>query len=585
MPQTPNTLGKYQIIREIARSNDIVYEAYDPVMHRRVAVKELDMPGGATSQQKEDRIKRFMREARAAGSLVHPNIVTVYEVAEQGDRHYIAMEFLDGQTLRQEMEATGFLDPSRAVLVAKEILAGLDFAHKNGVVHRDIKPENIQILENGQIKLTDFGIARLMFEPNLTMDGQVFGTPSYMSPEQINGKEIDARSDVFSVGVILYEMVAGAKPFTGDSVMSITYAIMNKEPDQPGQCPYGLWQIVHRALDKSPVMRYDSAQAMIDALTSAEKGLAPGAVIDPPSAFAPSQPMPYAQPAQPTGGPVNPYAPPVQGQPLSQPMPYSTAPYGQPQQPYGQPTPYNQTPYGAAPYPQPQPYGAQQPYGTQQPYNPYATGASPIGPVPVYYPPPPRRPMISAEAKATMGNLVKWTLIVGLILLIVLTGINALSSAFADAQRPARAAPGSSSPAASTSPAPPSGGAVSTGGGAPAQAPPIQQPNRPKVDVPAILNQAQEAVDRAVIEDFDTRRGELWEQAAKLFAKAATESPADAEAVNRAAVESFLNAANLLAQNGRPARAREALCQAQAFTKGMDDEYAKIRQALKYLGN
>ncbi|MBS1708783.1 MAG: serine/threonine protein kinase, partial [Armatimonadetes bacterium] len=315
----PNTLGKYQIIREIARSNDIVYEAYDPVMHRRVAVKELDMPGGATGQQKQDRIKRFMREARAAGSLVHPNIVTVYEVAEEGDRHYIAMEFLDGQTLRQEMEASGFLDPARASHVAQEILHGLEFAHKNGVVHRDIKPENIQILENGQIKLTDFGIARLMFEPNLTMDGQVFGTPSYMSPEQINGKDIDARSDVFSVGVILYEMVAGTKPFTGDSVMSITYAIMNREPDQPKQCPYGLWQIIHKSLDKSPVLRYDSAEDMAAALASAAKGMAPGAVIDPPSAFAGSQPMPYAQTAAPSGAPVNPYAPPVQGQPLAQP--------------------------------------------------------------------------------------------------------------------------------------------------------------------------------------------------------------------------------------------------------------------------
>lgn len=561
MPQTPNTLGKYQIIREIARSNDIVYEAYDPVMHRRVAVKELDMPGGATAQQKQDRIKRFLREARAAGSLVHPNIVTVYEVAEEGDRHFLAMEFLDGQTLRQEMEAAGFLDPARACLVAKEILAGLEFAHKNGVVHRDIKPENIQILENGQIKLTDFGIARLMFEPNLTMDGQVFGTPSYMSPEQINGKEIDARSDVFSVGVILYEMIAGVKPFTGDSVMGITYAIMNKEPDQPAQCPYGLWQVVNRALDKSPVMRYASAQAMIDALASAEKGLAPGAVIDPFSTTQSAQPMPYAQPS---GGPANPFAPPVQTAPLSQPAPYSTAPYGQP-------VPYIQTPYGAPAYPQPQPYGTATPYGSQQPYTP--TGVSPVQPVPVYYPPPPRRPIISAEAKATMGNLFKWTIIVGLMLLIVLVGINALSSAVADAQRQPRVAPRSSAspvtaPAASRGPA-----RVADGG-----------PGRPAIDVPATLRQAQETVARAMNEDFDKRRGELWEEAASLYAKAATESPADADMVNRTAVETFLSAADYLAQGGERTRAREALYQAQAFTRGMDDEYAKIRAALDSLG-
>ncbi|MEZ5164029.1 MAG: serine/threonine-protein kinase [Fimbriimonadaceae bacterium] len=172
----PDTLGKYQIIREIARSNDIVYEAYDAQMNRRVAVKELAMPSGSTDQQKADRIKRFMREAKAAGSLVHPNIVTVYEVSKQEERHYLAMEFLDGDTLRKLIEKDGALTAEKAINVAVEVLKGLAFAHENGVVHRDVKPENIQILENGSIKLTDFGIARLTFEPNITMDGQVFGT-------------------------------------------------------------------------------------------------------------------------------------------------------------------------------------------------------------------------------------------------------------------------------------------------------------------------------------------------------------------------------------------------------------------------
>lgn len=264
-----STLGKYQIIREIARSNDIVYEAYDPVMSRRVALKELAIPGGATSQARNDRIKRFLREARAAGSLVHPNIVTIYEVGEDSGRHFLAMEYLTGRNLREELDTAGLVTAERAVFIATEVLEGLAFAHKHGVVHRDIKPDNIQLLEDGQVKVTDFGIARLTFEPNLTIDGQVFGTPSYMSPEQINGKEIDARSDLFSVGVVLYEMLTGRKPFQGDSVVSITYAIMNRDPEPPQQIDSGIWQVIRQALQKPAQLRYTTAQEMIDALRTA----------------------------------------------------------------------------------------------------------------------------------------------------------------------------------------------------------------------------------------------------------------------------------------------------------------------------
>ena len=270
MSDTTQTLGKYQIIREIARSNDIVYEAYDPLMNRRVALKELAMPGGLNSKQQEDRHNRFLREARAAGTLTHPNIVTVYEYGEDSNRNYIAMEFLDGHTLRNELDTHGFLPLDRALEIAKSVLSALDYAHKNGVIHRDIKPENVQLMTDGRIKITDFGIARLTFEPNITMDGQVFGTPSYMSPEQVVGKEIDARSDLFSVGVILYEMVSGRKPFMGDSVVSITYAIMNAEPSQPQQANYAVWQVLQHALDKSPALRYSSASEMKSALDDAE---------------------------------------------------------------------------------------------------------------------------------------------------------------------------------------------------------------------------------------------------------------------------------------------------------------------------
>ncbi|MBA4294240.1 hypothetical protein C0431_14870, partial [bacterium] len=331
----PDVLGKYQIIREIARSNDIVYEGYDPVMNRRVAVKELAVPSGATTQQKDDRIKRFMREAKAAGSLVHPNIVTVYDVAEQSGRYYLAMEFLDGQNLRKTLEEQGTIPTDKAIEITIEIAKALVFAHNHGVVHRDVKPENIQILANGAIKLTDFGIARLTFEPNITMDGQVFGTPSYMSPEQINGRDIDARSDIFSLGIILYEMLAGKKPFTGDSVVSITYAIMNAEPAPINGLNSMVWQMITKALDKTPQLRQASCEQFITELKTALRSLN-DLVLDPNPHYAtpppqnPNNPQAYNQLLN---SPVTPYGTP---NPLYNPNQAAIAQIGQPPPPTNQ---------------------------------------------------------------------------------------------------------------------------------------------------------------------------------------------------------------------------------------------------------
>ncbi|MCW5941434.1 MAG: protein kinase [Fimbriimonadaceae bacterium] len=354
----PTTLGKYQIIREIARSNDIVYEAYDPVMNRRVALKELAVPHGSTPQSRDERIRRFLREAKAAGSLSHPNIVTIYEVGEEAGRHFIAMEYLDGRTLRNELDTSGFLKPERAVEIATAVLEGLEFSHRHGVVHRDIKPENVQLLSDGRIKLTDFGIARLVFEPNLTMDGQVFGTPSYMSPEQVIGKEIDARSDVFSVGVILYEMLSGQKPFRGDNVMAISYAITNKEPDFLPQVAPGLWAVTKRALEKTPSMRFDSAKQMEDELSRA---------MAQPAAYAP--PPTPAYPTYPTGGFV----------PGPTPGTVQINPIGQ----------VYQQPFNPSPNAPPAIFPPQQ---TGLPGHPFAN-------LPVFVPPP-RRPLLSPQQSA-----------------------------------------------------------------------------------------------------------------------------------------------------------------------------------------
>jgi serine/threonine-protein kinase len=390
----PSTLGKYQIIREIARSNDIVFEAYDPLMNRRVALKELAMPGGSTPQQREDRINRFKREAQAAGTLNHPNIMTVYELGQEGDRLFMAMEFLDGHTLRNEIDTKGFLPVDRAIEVVMQILDGLEHAHKLGVVHRDIKPDNIQILSNGNIKITDFGIARLTFQPNLTMDGQVFGTPSYMSPEQVVGKDIDQRSDLFSVGILLYEMISGHKPFGGDSVVTITYAIMNKEAERLNQIPYPLWQVIERTMDKSPALRYSNASELRAALEGAQSASASGTMA------------PMLPPVQQTGGFHTGYAP---GNPYA-------GSYGAPPQ---------------MPSPQPPPLA--------YPYNPYSqpgqTGMPPhslpgaFNNVPIYYPPPPRQPLFKPETKQFFGKLFVSLIIMGSLFALILVGINGISQA------------------------------------------------------------------------------------------------------------------------------------------------------------
>jgi serine/threonine protein kinase len=263
--------GKYQIVREIARSNDIVYEAMDTALGRRIALKELNIAPSLTGQARRERIERFNREARAAGRLSHPNIVSVTDFFEENGRHFIAMEYLEGQSLRDAMQVRGSYPLKEALTIAYQVLDALGYAHTHQVIHRDIKPDNIHILTGGQVKLTDFGIARLMEQPALTSDGQVFGTPSYMSPEQIEGKGIDHRSDLFSLGVLLYEMVAGRKPFVGDSVISITYAVMNADPPQLNGVPTAIEQVIRRALAKNPIYRYTTAEQMKADLQSAEQ--------------------------------------------------------------------------------------------------------------------------------------------------------------------------------------------------------------------------------------------------------------------------------------------------------------------------
>jgi serine/threonine protein kinase/cytochrome c-type biogenesis protein CcmH/NrfG len=424
MNSPPTTLGQYQIIREIARSNDIVYEAYDPLMNRRVAIKELSMPTGATSQQQDERTSRFRREAQAAGTLNHPNIMTVFTFAEDAGRTFMAMEYLDGCSLRNELDTKGVLPATRAIEIAIDVLRGLEHAHAKGVIHRDIKPDNVQILSNGSIKITDFGIARLTFQPNLTMDGQVFGTPSYMSPEQVVGKEIDARSDLFSLGVMLYEMVSGQKPFAGDSVVSITYAIMNKEPQQPSGIDWQLWSVISKALEKTPSTRYGSANEMLKALEGVLHPVSP--LLDP------MQANPYGSPAM----NVPPIVPPSYGGASVQVQPYN--PYA-PQQPPQNPTVAGQGIYTQPYVPGGAPQTAQGPYN----YNPYqpAPGMGTQGGMapqyPIYYPPPPRVPLLKPEQVMFLKRL-SVAMILGITLVaLIIVGLSSWASIADEEQKKA----------------------------------------------------------------------------------------------------------------------------------------------------
>lgn len=416
----PGTLGKYQILREIARSNDIVYEGYDPLMNRRVALKELNVASNLSAAQREERVRRFEREVKAAGSLSHPNIVTIFEFGEHDGRYFMAMEYLDGRTLRNELDTNGLIAPDRALEIAIEILEGLEFAHRNGVIHRDIKPENIQILSDGRIKLTDFGIARLTFEPNITMDGQVFGTPSYMSPEQVVGKEIDARSDLFSVGSVLYEMLTGQKAFAGDSVVSISYAIMNSEPAPPAAGGPLVADLLRGLLQKSAALRFPSASEALSAFRQAVQSMKQGHIVAPPAyGYGGASGVSGAYPP----GALTPYGTP--GAPQNYPPSYP------PSYPSGQAT---GLPSGA-PYPPPpiQQTGAHYP-GTQAPpyqypgYQPPPASQYPPQ-IPVYIGPPPRPPLFKPETRAFMGKLFAILVSCGIVFGLVVVGIQSMATA------------------------------------------------------------------------------------------------------------------------------------------------------------
>ncbi|MES2787588.1 MAG: serine/threonine-protein kinase [Pseudomonadota bacterium] len=331
-----NKLGKYQIRGTLGKgAMGIVYEGFDPVIERRVAIKTI-LPSRLAGAEMVSIMARFKREAQAAGRLNHPGIVAIYDYGEEiaqdisdeeatmmaapssaGQRlAFIAMEFIKGRELREFFEAGERFPLKEVARIMGEMLDALDHAHAQGVVHRDMKPANLILLDNGRVKIADFGIARVEAS-ELTQAGTIMGTPNYMSPEQFMGHPVDGRSDLFSCGVILYQLLTGEKPFTGETSTTIMYKVLREDPVPPSQLNLSLGPaldfVVKKALAKSPDQRFQSGREFAQALSDAVGGqmtVTPSMPVEkaPPVVFENRTPAPASKPiparAQPEAQPV-----------------------------------------------------------------------------------------------------------------------------------------------------------------------------------------------------------------------------------------------------------------------------------------
>jgi serine/threonine-protein kinase len=270
-PPPMDHFGRYRILRPIGRgAMGTVYQGLDPAIDRPVALKTLHVGRGADPQEAEELRERLIREAKAAGKLSHPNIVTIYDVGEEGGMQYIAMEYLEGQTLENLLKHGLDWDYRTISRVLIQACEALDYAHENGIVHRDIKPANIMILEGSKVKVMDFGIARVDKSASMTQTGTALGTPNYISPEQLKGMPVDRRSDIFSLGVVFYEILTHEKPFKGDTISALIYSILHTDPARPSELnldiPRIFDKIVAKALVKDPDMRFQRTKDISEIL-------------------------------------------------------------------------------------------------------------------------------------------------------------------------------------------------------------------------------------------------------------------------------------------------------------------------------
>ncbi|HEX5041478.1 MAG TPA: protein kinase [Candidatus Polarisedimenticolaceae bacterium] len=288
----PSTIGRYEVLGQLGSgAAGIVFRARDPLIRRLVAIKVLRASRSMTEAQVRIVQERFFREAQTAGSLDHPNIVKIHDLGkDDAGELYIVMECIEGTSLERLLEHAR-PDAGSLLAVLEQVASALDAAHARGIVHRDVKPGNILLTEAGFVKITDFGIARIT-SSHLTLDSTELGTPRYMSPEQVEGKEIDGRADLFSLGVVAYQMLTGESPFAGDSAVTLAYQVVHGAPRRASkvapELPAGVDLVLERMLHKDPARRYPSGSAFVADLR---------AVLEPPAREAPPQ-RPAVAPAR-----------------------------------------------------------------------------------------------------------------------------------------------------------------------------------------------------------------------------------------------------------------------------------------------
>ena len=275
MSEAPERIGRYVVQSVIGRgAMGVIYKAHDPSIDRPIAIK-LVRADLLTGEDREEYLERFRREAQAAGRCMHPNIVAIHDFALHDGNPYIAMEFVQGVSLSDALARDMKFQPAEAAYIVRQLLDALECAHGLGIVHRDVKPANILLLPGGRVKVTDFGISHIE-SSHLTHSGAVIGTPSYMSPEQCRGENVDRRSDIFSTGAVLYQLVTGERPFPGKTFTEVMRQVLEHEPrdirEKVPSAPASLQAVLSRAMAKQPADRYPTAQAMADALRDALRG-------------------------------------------------------------------------------------------------------------------------------------------------------------------------------------------------------------------------------------------------------------------------------------------------------------------------
>jgi serine/threonine-protein kinase len=274
-PDVPERIGKYKVVRALGKgAMGMVYEGFDPVIERRVAIKTI-LAEYLDAADMEEAVARFKREAQASGRLQHPGIVAVYEYGQEGDMAFIVMEHVPGEELRSYFRDGRRFELIDIFEIMKQLLAALDYSHKQGVVHRDIKPANLMVLPGPKVKIMDFGIARLE-SSSLTQVGTVVGTPTHMAPEQLMGIPVDGRADLWSAGVILYELLTGVSPFLAETPAAVLTKVLQGTPDPPSKLnpalPAGFDGVIARALAKKPEERFPGAREFLAATMQALQG-------------------------------------------------------------------------------------------------------------------------------------------------------------------------------------------------------------------------------------------------------------------------------------------------------------------------